>query len=376
MTQRKRIMVDMSATLLHHGHIRILKAAAELGEVVVALAESDEIRIWKGYDPELGFEERKEILEAIRYVDEVVPAPWLITDAFLDRHRIDLLVHGDDNSNAVRPERMVVLPRTPGISSSLLRKRAVRSQRSLTRPLVWARHKARAVADFWKTIFGVVPHLLGNPFTSESDRSDLVHVMRTFRAIASKTELVWWIDYGTLLGAWRWGKILPWDHDVDISYLGGQWPVLEAMTAELAEHGMRLDVEGYGIHYRNIKVDLEPWVERDGILIRPNHMALQGALLRIDQKHDRFPVEWVNPLQQIYLEDAYYNCPNQTERLLRHRYYNIDIIMPHRIRAWLYPRLYRYYREFSRHQPRLREVSDAFPWQITEDPNTLKKFGD
>lgn len=126
MAEPKRIMVDMSATLLHHGHTRILKAAAELGRVIVALTVSEEIRHRKGYDPELSWDERREILEAIRYVDEVVPSPWLLDDAFLDLHRIDLLVHGDDNSNAVRPERLVILPRTEGISSSGLRARVLR----------------------------------------------------------------------------------------------------------------------------------------------------------------------------------------------------------------------------------------------------------
>ena len=72
----KRIMVDMSATLIHHGHIRILKAAKELGTVIVALTTDEEIIAKKGYEPELNFAERREILEAIRYVDEVVPSPW------------------------------------------------------------------------------------------------------------------------------------------------------------------------------------------------------------------------------------------------------------------------------------------------------------
>jgi cytidyltransferase-like protein len=120
-------MVDMSATLLHHGHIRILKAAKELGTVVVALTECDEIRSKKGYEPELDFEQRKEILLAIKYVDEVVASPWLLNDAFLDKHNIDLLVHGHDNSNDIRPERLVILPRTEGISSNLLRSRVLAS---------------------------------------------------------------------------------------------------------------------------------------------------------------------------------------------------------------------------------------------------------
>lgn len=120
-----RIMVDMSATLLHHGHIRILKSAKALGTVIVALVTDEEVKMKKGYMPELCFAERKEILEAIRYVDEVIPAPWLVDENFLDQQDIDLLVHGEDNSNPVNPNRLVVLPRTQGVSSNALRVRSL-----------------------------------------------------------------------------------------------------------------------------------------------------------------------------------------------------------------------------------------------------------
>ena len=122
----KRIMVDMSATLLHHGHIRLLKAASELGQVVVALTTDEEILAKKGFQPELSYVERAEILRAIRYVDEVVPSPWLIDEAFLDLHHIDLLVHGNDNNNPIQAERLLVLPRTEGVSSSILRSRVLK----------------------------------------------------------------------------------------------------------------------------------------------------------------------------------------------------------------------------------------------------------
>ena len=125
--KEKRIMVDMSATLIHHGHIRILKAAKKLGTVVVALTTDKEIISKKGYESELSFEERCEILKAIKYVDEVVPSPWLIDEAFLDRHNIDLLIHGHDNSNPISPKRLMVLPRTAGVSSSLLRSRVLKA---------------------------------------------------------------------------------------------------------------------------------------------------------------------------------------------------------------------------------------------------------
>lgn len=125
MTPKKRIMVDMSATLIHHGHIRLLKAAKSLGTVIVALTTDDEIRLKKGYTPELDFAERSEILSAIKYVDEVVPCNWLIDETFLDEHRIDLLVHGHDNSNLINPARLLILPRTEGVSSEMLRARVL-----------------------------------------------------------------------------------------------------------------------------------------------------------------------------------------------------------------------------------------------------------
>ena len=128
---RLRIMVDMSATLIHHGHIRLLKKAAALGDVVVALTLDDEVRTKKGYQPELSFAERKEVLEAVKYVTEVVESPWLITEDFVNQCRCDLLVHGADNSNVIDPKRLVIFPRTEGVSSTELRERVIRAVQSM-----------------------------------------------------------------------------------------------------------------------------------------------------------------------------------------------------------------------------------------------------
>ena len=120
----KRVMVDMSATIIHHGHIRLLKKASEYGKVIVGLTTDDEVLAKKGYQPELDFEHRKEILEAIKYVDEVVPVPWALDDGVLEKYSIDLLVHGDDNSNNIQKEKLLIFPRTKGICSSDIRKKS------------------------------------------------------------------------------------------------------------------------------------------------------------------------------------------------------------------------------------------------------------
>ena len=123
----KRIMVDMSVTLIHHGHVRLLCEAKKLGRVIVALTTDDEIIKIKGYEPELTYDSRKEILEAFRYVDEVVPCPWLIDEEYLNLHNIDLLVDGEDNKNKIPENRLLILPRTSGISTSMLRGKVLKA---------------------------------------------------------------------------------------------------------------------------------------------------------------------------------------------------------------------------------------------------------
>ena len=126
MTQ-KRIMVDMSATIIHHGHIRLLKKSSKFGKVVVGLTIDEEVISNKGYQPELEFSYRKEILESNKYVDEVVAVPWLLDEEVLLKHNIDFLVHGSDNSNLISGNKLKIFQRTDGISSSEIRENALRS---------------------------------------------------------------------------------------------------------------------------------------------------------------------------------------------------------------------------------------------------------
>ncbi len=115
-----RVLVDMSVTLLHHGHIRLLRKAAKYGKVVVGLSTDYDIEKYKGHTPLLPWKFRKEILESIRYVSEVVKTPYIITNAVLDEHGAQFLIHGDDNFNTVSKDRLIVFSRTPAISSSML----------------------------------------------------------------------------------------------------------------------------------------------------------------------------------------------------------------------------------------------------------------
>lgn len=121
----KKVLVDMSMTLIHHGHIRLLEKASRLGKVILALTTDEEIKKFKGYDPELSYENRKEIANAIIYISEVIPSPWLIDQEFFERTNADYLVHGSDNTNNIDKEKLIIFERTEGISSTILRKRVI-----------------------------------------------------------------------------------------------------------------------------------------------------------------------------------------------------------------------------------------------------------
>tara|TARA_B100000900_G_scaffold312246_1_gene271064 strand:- start:7 stop:399 length:393 start_codon:yes stop_codon:yes gene_type:complete len=122
---KKNILVDLSATIIHHGHIRLLKKASKLGKVIVALTSDAQVKKHKGYKPELNFSQRKEILKSIIYVNKVIKSNWMIDEKFLKKHKIDFVVHGNDNSNKIKKDKMIIFNRTKGISSSLIRKRSI-----------------------------------------------------------------------------------------------------------------------------------------------------------------------------------------------------------------------------------------------------------
>ena len=123
----KIILVDMSATLIHHGHIRLLKKASQIGSVTIALTIDEEILKYKGYYPELKFKERKEILESIKYVYKVIPSPWKLDLDFFKTTGAEFLIHGDDNKNDVPKKYLKIYKRTEGISSSIIRGKVIKA---------------------------------------------------------------------------------------------------------------------------------------------------------------------------------------------------------------------------------------------------------
>ena len=118
--------------MFHIGHLNILKRAKEQCEFLIVGVSTDEVvQTYKHKTPIVPFEERVQIVEAIRYVDKVVPQTSMNKlEAWEDIH-FDALFHGDDwkGSNMynevekqleARGVHMVFLPHTDGTSSTIL----------------------------------------------------------------------------------------------------------------------------------------------------------------------------------------------------------------------------------------------------------------
>jgi len=119
----KNVLVDMSVTIIHHGHIRLLKKAKKYGRVIVALTSDSELKKIKKLKPLLNFNQRKEILKAIKYVDKVIESKWKISNQFLKKNKIDLIVRGHDHKDDEFDVKKKIFKRTRNISSSSIIKK-------------------------------------------------------------------------------------------------------------------------------------------------------------------------------------------------------------------------------------------------------------
>ena len=90
----------MVADLFHYGHVNFLRKASSHGDFLLVGVHADEEVMTYKRRPILSMEERVASVEGCRYADEVIPnAPLEIDRTFIEKHNIDLVIHGDDFSS-------------------------------------------------------------------------------------------------------------------------------------------------------------------------------------------------------------------------------------------------------------------------------------
>lgn len=83
--------------LFHIGHLNLLRNAKEqCGYLIVGVSTDELVKEYKHRCPLISFEERKAIVQAIRYVDDVVPQTSLDKIEAWEKLHFDALFHGDD----------------------------------------------------------------------------------------------------------------------------------------------------------------------------------------------------------------------------------------------------------------------------------------
>lgn len=122
----KKVLTYGTYDLLHWGHVRLLERAKELGDYLIVALSTDEFNALKHKEAYHSYEKRKYILEAIRYVDEVIPEnDWDQKIKDVQENDIDVFVMGDDWEGEFDYLKeycdVVYLPRTEGISTSQIK---------------------------------------------------------------------------------------------------------------------------------------------------------------------------------------------------------------------------------------------------------------
>lgn len=124
----KRVITYGTFDLLHYGHINLLRRAKQMGDYLIVALSTDEFN-WneKKKKSYFSYEERKQLLEAIRYVDLVIPEEsWEQKASDIREYHVDTFVIGEDwkgKFDFLEKEgcQVVYLPRTKEISTTQIK---------------------------------------------------------------------------------------------------------------------------------------------------------------------------------------------------------------------------------------------------------------
>ncbi len=119
----KRVITYGTFDILHYGHINLLKRAKGLGDYLIVALSTDEFNKLKNKESYYDYEQRKLMLEAIKYVDQIIPEEnWEQKKQDVIDHNIDIFVIGDDWEGKfdflMDFCQVIYLPRTIGISTT------------------------------------------------------------------------------------------------------------------------------------------------------------------------------------------------------------------------------------------------------------------
>ena len=122
----RKVITYGTFDMLHYGHINLLRRAKSLGDYLIVALSTDEFNRTKGKECYFSYEQRRLLLEAIRYVDLVIPeASWDQKISDVQEFRVDTFCMGDDWKGKfafLEPYcEVVYFGRTPEISTTRIK---------------------------------------------------------------------------------------------------------------------------------------------------------------------------------------------------------------------------------------------------------------
>lgn len=121
-----RVLTYGTFDTFHWGHMLLLQRARDMGDWLAVGLSTDEFNRVKGKTSRFSYDARKKILNGVRHIDMIFPEnDWQQKRADIIKYNIDILVMGDDWRGKFDDLgdicRVVYLPRTPGISSTIIK---------------------------------------------------------------------------------------------------------------------------------------------------------------------------------------------------------------------------------------------------------------
>jgi hypothetical protein len=199
--------------------------------------------------------------------------------------------------------------------------RAIRSRVPVLqgfRSLIRSRRPCTAATrrcDFWNW---------GEDYVRPDCCTDHLLQMAVFlRDLMAREGIVHWVDFGSLLGAAREGRLISWDSDIDLGFLARDIGRLTALREEIEANGHELELDDPSVVRVNFSrrnrqhVDLYPWhLDDGGLRSTPDVCDWPGTQTLKD-----FPASFIDSLEEVTLEGEPFPAPSPLETfLVEHRY--------------------------------------------------------
>lgn len=170
----------------------------------------------------------------------------------------------------------------------------------------------------------------------------LEFMLLTILEVFEKHNVEHWIDFGTLLGAFRYRGIIPWDGDGDVSFIRND-PNIHAALSELKSRG--IEANTMIAKYDGMTIDFMRWYKDEGYYRGEKTILLykyyppwveDNIIIKINHKLDSFPYKWIGKRTKLPFLSTKAYAPVEYSKLIKHRYsFTSWISMPYKWKCYV-----------------------------------------